>query len=1054
MSGWAGMRRRLGLLLLVTDAEWATLPLFALVDGLLVAGAVFGFSAANALFSRRVGAASLPLAYVLSAVGMLICTPLVVALTQRLSRRAALWAVYLPLVAALAAIRTSLHVPLAVWALFVVTVMAGGFTFLGFWGITTDLYEPRQARRLFAVIGAGGSLGAVSAGLLAAPLSGRFGTEGLPLVWAACMLATLAVFEASASRVYAAERPAAPSEGSAGPGLEVLREIPLARSLVAITALMVLTSWLIGYQFNVAVTARFPSDAAFATCFAQVDGAISFLALLAQLFVVGRFMARMGVVGSQMAPPVLLLAPGCGMLLGPNLVAATVARGLDQFFQITLLAAATDSATAAVPAAHRDRVLALLRTVVNPLAMAAAGLLLLAATRGGAPAWAGRAVIPLLLVAWLVAAAGVRSRYLATLMRNLASSDGEVQLASLQALEGLTDSAVGDLLRSALQSGREELVVFALQMCREPGLESLAVEVAECLDNPSATVRREAVATLARLAPSQTSSGIWDRLADAEPEVRVAAAKALGRIAGAPEQRALRERVLREAAPLLEREAEPAVRGALLRTLCDAGWPTREVVRWVGDMAGRADERWRVEAAAALPRPLPEEAVEVALALLEDEAASVRRAAGGRLRGPFDASTTATLLRLLRDPQTAEAAMPALASASVTGVAVLKGALRHEDVDTRERICAILGQVGSPDALVALLVALEDAAASVRAQAIHALAGVRVPGGIGDLDGALVSVAQRLVGAAAQLRILGALADDRRVLLLRDGLERDLAEACEGLATLLGLAAGREVGLAARRLLEDALGERERGVALELVDTALRGAARDAVVRVLEAGRAGLATLPVAAVRWQEMSAFELLERLTRGDDAWAARCARWILERYDGEGFATQKVPIRFRPDDEEVPRRMLTLMEKVLFLRQVDLFRDLPGRDLAVIAEGTTEVEFGRGDRIFDEGDAGDALYLVTHGRVAVLKGVGERRKIVAILEERECFGEMAILTDEARSASVEAADAVRALAIRRQSFRDLVVRYPHVAFPIFEILARRLRETTERYHHGIKA
>ena len=94
-----------------------------------------------------------------------------------------------------------------------------------------------------------------------------------------------------------------------------------------------------------------------------------------------------------------------------------------------------------------------------------------------------------------------------------------------------------------------------------------------------------------------------------------------------------------------------------------------------------------------------------------------------------------------------------------------------------------------------------------------------------------------------------------------------------------------------------------------------------------------------------------------------------------------------------------MITTVEKVLFLKSIDLFRALPGEELAQIAEIAEEQPFAKGDPVFSEGEPGDALYLVVEGAVKVHRGDKE----LARLSVRDVFGEMAVLDSEPRSASV---------------------------------------------------
>lgn len=133
-----------------------------------------------------------------------------------------------------------------------------------------------------------------------------------------------------------------------------------------------------------------------------------------------------------------------------------------------------------------------------------------------------------------------------------------------------------------------------------------------------------------------------------------------------------------------------------------------------------------------------------------------------------------------------------------------------------------------------------------------------------------------------------------------------------------------------------------------------------------------------------------------------------------------------------------MLSTVEKVLFLKSIDLFSQIPGEDLAQVALIATEEAREQGEEIFAEGEAGDALYLVLDGKVRVHRG----DRMIAELGERECFGEMAILDAAPRSATVTAVQDTNLLKISREDFQEIMSEKPEIALGIIKVLSHRLR------------
>lgn len=138
-----------------------------------------------------------------------------------------------------------------------------------------------------------------------------------------------------------------------------------------------------------------------------------------------------------------------------------------------------------------------------------------------------------------------------------------------------------------------------------------------------------------------------------------------------------------------------------------------------------------------------------------------------------------------------------------------------------------------------------------------------------------------------------------------------------------------------------------------------------------------------------------------------------------------------------------MLSTVEKVLFLKSIDLFSQIPGEDLAQVAVIATEETREGGEVIFAEGEDGDALYLVLDGKVRVHRN----DRVIAELGERECFGEMAILDASPRSATVTSMEESQLLKISREDFQEILTEKPEIAMGIIKVLTGRLRHAIHK-------
>lgn len=138
-----------------------------------------------------------------------------------------------------------------------------------------------------------------------------------------------------------------------------------------------------------------------------------------------------------------------------------------------------------------------------------------------------------------------------------------------------------------------------------------------------------------------------------------------------------------------------------------------------------------------------------------------------------------------------------------------------------------------------------------------------------------------------------------------------------------------------------------------------------------------------------------------------------------------------------------MISTVEKVLFLKGVDLFKGIAAEELSHLAQITDEVEYQPNQSIFEEGDAGDAMYLIVDGTVKVHSG----DHIFAELGSKQVFGEMSILDAEPRSATITALTDLTLLKIQREDFSEILAEKPEIALGVIQVLTRRLREANRR-------
>lgn len=133
---------------------------------------------------------------------------------------------------------------------------------------------------------------------------------------------------------------------------------------------------------------------------------------------------------------------------------------------------------------------------------------------------------------------------------------------------------------------------------------------------------------------------------------------------------------------------------------------------------------------------------------------------------------------------------------------------------------------------------------------------------------------------------------------------------------------------------------------------------------------------------------------------------------------------------------------------LRRVWLFEGLTEDQLNSLSPFTYRKSFGPGELIVEEGHTGNGLYLIVAGSVEVIKGLGtDHQQTVNRLGVGEVFGEMALLGEWPRTATVRAVDNVECLGIDRWVFLAQLERQPKVGIRLLHILAQKLRDSDAR-------
>ena len=133
---------------------------------------------------------------------------------------------------------------------------------------------------------------------------------------------------------------------------------------------------------------------------------------------------------------------------------------------------------------------------------------------------------------------------------------------------------------------------------------------------------------------------------------------------------------------------------------------------------------------------------------------------------------------------------------------------------------------------------------------------------------------------------------------------------------------------------------------------------------------------------------------------------------------------------------------------LAGVPAFAELGPVDLDRVGQVAVPRSFARGEVVFREGDDSDTCYIVRSGHARAIREHADGRQLtLATFGPGDIFGELAMFDSERRSATVDAVDALEAIAILGTDMRRLMREHPDIAVKLVIVLGRRLRAANER-------
>jgi CRP-like cAMP-binding protein len=139
------------------------------------------------------------------------------------------------------------------------------------------------------------------------------------------------------------------------------------------------------------------------------------------------------------------------------------------------------------------------------------------------------------------------------------------------------------------------------------------------------------------------------------------------------------------------------------------------------------------------------------------------------------------------------------------------------------------------------------------------------------------------------------------------------------------------------------------------------------------------------------------------------------------------------------------MSIDQEVEILRRIPIFAKIDPAKLKLMAFASERVTYKPGQMLFRQGERGDAAFIVLHGTADVLIDADNGLLRVASLSENEIIGEISILCDIPRTATVQAETELTTLRITSDLFLRMLMEFPEMGVEVMRVLAHRLEQTT---------
>ena len=927
-----------------------------------------------------------------------------------------------------------------------------------FWLIASQVFDPRQAKRLFGLLGAGGALAAIIIGSSIKQFVSIFGSENL--LFATMSFLLVVILMANLIRPYRNINEQKNSNSKKDSQKDEKKSFsPYLKSLAIIIGLAAVASRVVDYQFKITAVAAFPEQDDLVNFFGQYYAVTGIATMVIQLFITSRLLSRFGILVAILVLPTLFMTGAIGFLMSPVLAAVYISKFSDQVFRFTLHNASIQLLWIPVKNTIKNRLKPVIEGSIRASLEGVSGILIfLSITVFNVPIHYLSISIVLIAIYWINKSFTLKKLY----VKELQSAIEKRELNFEELTLDIQDEAMVKTINEALKNNDESQQILALEMIKDIPLTPWKDSLNDLLNNGEITVKKEILSISfddENIITNQTIIDLINNIPDLETESIEIAGK----------------RRLRKALPIImdridsvNKEKQIIFAAAIRNIDPDSSNKEKELLL---DAFNTNDENICSLAIRQMKNDkeiLPDDKL---AEYLNQESSMIRDAALSVAESRASTSLLPHIIQCLSDPRCAIPARSALQAYDDNVVVELL--IKHVQRQNVEKSLIIgvirtIKNYPTKNSIDLLLSAVSPKVPPIQSEAVDSL--IHIARELPLDENQIIITKKELIKtsryAYEKIIALSQINEDEENQLLRYLLQNEVRKLIPVIMKL-GILDKPETPIETYiqyvlnnetdklpyvlEFFENIFSKEERRIVNSLIDNipieekceVAKNHFDDLTTNINQFLGYYIGTI-------QELKVALTLDYAFRNNNQEILEKANWnefpdsfiikdIITRHaKNNPDSLNRWPINdYLLDSNQLT--MYSTLEKAMILKSVDLFASIPSQELIRVAQIAEEEEYQPGTSLCKEGDFGDCMYIIANGKVKVHKG----DRTLVELEKGAFVGDMALLDQEPRSADLTISAETTLLKISQDAFYELMSSNFEIMNGILKIISSRLRD-----------